>query len=188
MTGKNITHLMPVAFPTSSDPGPLLVGPGGLRRRRLPSTKSWRLLSLSQYRLLKMLAACWMIFALGFLTASNAFLYPDTEGLIKISTPSHQHLPFPQSAPTDFSESAQDAGTTTENFPPIGSDGTDTNNANNTAEERAESGNSLSEYLHQAAILYQYPFSGVFVPNGVHPTEKCLPLVFELNTPPPERA
>lgn len=100
-----------------------------------------------------------MIFALAFLTVSNAFLYPDT------------------GIETNISVNDQDPNEC----------GKKTNNANNMAEERAETGsNSLSEYLHDHAEM-GHPFDDdVLRHNKCNHIGDCLSLSFELNTPPPE--
>lgn len=111
----------------------------------------------------KFLSVGLMIFALGFLTVSNAFLYPDKDGLIG----------------TILIGDAEESPLSTQ----------DTPNANNMAEERAESGvNSLSEYIHDQAEL-AHPSSGDKLRHEkCHYIGDCLTVHFELTTPPPELA
>jgi len=110
----------------------------------------------------KFLSVGLMIFALSFLTVSNAFLYPDTDGFIGA-------MLLGDAEETPLSE--------------------DIPNANNMAEERAETGvNSLSEYLHDTAEL-NYPGAGNKLRhNKCQYIGDCMMVHFELTTPPPELA
>ena len=112
----------------------------------------------------KFLSVGLMVFALAFLTISNVFIYPDTEGLVQIAQ--SDDLPAPPGPDNDTSE----------------------NNANNMAEERAESGsNSLSEYLHDHSEIAHPATDAYLTHHKFHFTGKSLAVHFELNTPPPEQ-